>query len=118
MNSRTVIAVKRVCDYYHIDLEIVRGFSEFGLCPTVIFNGELGIEAEHLDRLEEIITLHQALGINKEGIDVILELRDKVSSLQDEVEALQSEVDTLKRQLWNMGPEALESHGLLIDIYE
>jgi len=118
MNSRTVIAVKRVCDYYHIDLEIVRDFSEFGLCPTVIFNGELGIEAEHLDRLEEIITLHQALGINKEGIDVILELRDKISGLQDKVEMLQSEADKLKRQLWNMDPEALESHGLLIDIYE
>lgn len=118
MDRRAVIAIRQVCDYYHIDLELVRDFSEFGLCPTVILDGELGIEAENLDKLEEMITLHQALGINKEGIDIILELRAKISGLQEEVEALQSEVDRLKRQLWNMEPEALESRGLLIDICE
>ncbi|MFZ2635307.1 MAG: chaperone modulator CbpM [Rectinemataceae bacterium] len=116
MNRQTAIALSQICDYYHIDIEIVRDFSEFGLYPTVIMDGETGIETKHLEKLEQIISLHRALGINKEGIDVILELRERISGLQEEVEALQNEVEKLKRQVWNVEPDELESRGLLIEI--
>ncbi len=116
MKRQTAIALSQICDYYHIDIELVRTFSDFGLYPTVVVDGETGIETKHLDRLEQIISLHQALGINKEGIDVILELREKISGLQDEIGFLRNEIDTLKRQLWNAGPEILESSDLFIEI--
>lgn len=116
MKKPTTITLNQVCNYYHVNIELVRDFSEFGLYPTVIVDGEPEIETGNLDRLEEIISLHQALGINKEGIDVILELRDKISGLQDEVESLRHEVMKLKRLAWNAEPELLESRGLLIEI--
>jgi len=116
MNKRTAITLSQVCDYYHIDIELVRAFSEFGLYPTVVIDGETGIETENLDKLEEIISLHKALGINKEGIDVILELREKISGLQEEVEFLRNEIEKMKLQAWNAEPEVLESRGLLIEI--
>lgn len=116
MNKQTTITLSQVCDYYHIDIGLIRAFSEFGLYPTVIIDGEIGIETKNLDKLEQIISLYQALGINKEGIDIILELREKISGLQEEVELLQNEVDKLKRQAWNVEPEILESRGLLIEI--
>ena len=116
MKRPTMVLLSQVCDIYRIDREVLREFSEFGLYPTIIVDGEPEIEMGNLDRLEEIISLHQALGINKEGIDIILELRDKISGLQDEVESLRGEVEQLKRLSWSIEPELLESQGLLIEI--
>lgn len=116
MKRQTSITLNQICNYYRIDIELIRAFSEFGLYPTIIIDGETGIETKHLDRLEQIISLHHALGINKEGIDVILELREKISGLQDEVGVLQNEIEKLKHQMWNAEPEILESNGLLIEI--
>lgn len=116
MKRQTMIALSEVCDLYHVDIEIIRGFSEFGLYPLVNVDGEAEIEAKYLGKLDEIISLHRALGINKEGIDVILELRKRISGLQDEVESLRYEIDRLKGRARYMEPETLKLQGLLIEI--
>ena len=116
MTMRTTISLGRVCDYLRVDLELVRDFADFGLYPTVSFEGDIGIEAQYLERLRKIISLHQALGINKEGIEVILNLREKITAFQDEVDSLRNEVERLKRHWGNEEPEALKRRGLLIEI--
>jgi hypothetical protein len=113
-----MIALSEVCDFYHIDIEVIRDFSEFGLYPTVVVNGETEIETKYLDKLKEIISLYRALGINKEGIDVILELRERVSGLQEEIESLRYEIGRLRGHIRDMEPETLERQGLLIEISE
>ncbi len=116
MKRQPTIALSEVCDFYHIDIEVIREFSEFGLYPLAIVDGETGIEVKFLEKLDAIIGLHRALGINKEGIDVILELREKVSGLQDEIESLRHEIGRLRGHIRDMEPETLERHGLLIEI--
>ncbi|MHB0897203.1 MAG: chaperone modulator CbpM [Spirochaetales bacterium] len=116
MKRQTMIALSEVCDFYHIDIEVIRDFSEFGLYPLAIVDGEAEIEAKYLDKLDAIIGLHRALGINKEGIDVILELRERVSGLQDEIESLRHEIGRLRSHIRDMEPETLERQGLLIEI--
>ena len=116
MKRQTMIALSEVCDFYHVDIELIRDFSEFGLYPLVVVDGEAEIEAKYLEKLDEVIGLHRALGINKEGIDVILELRERISGLQDEVESLGYEIDRLKGHARDMEPEALELSGLLVEI--
>ena len=98
---QTIITLSRVCEYFHIDIKIAREFADFGLYPIVFFEGEPAIETHSIDRLKKIISLYQALGINKEGIDVVLDLREKISGLQEEIEFLQNEVEKLKRHLGN-----------------
>lgn len=116
MNERTGITLRQVCEYFHVDFEVVRGFAEFGLYPTVSCDGELGIDTRNLDRLKRIISLYQALGINKEGIEVILDLGERISGLQREVGTLRDEVERLRRRLGAEEPEALKRLGLLIEI--
>ena len=116
MKRQTMIALSEVCDFYHIDIEVIRDFSEFGLYPLAIVDGEAEIEAKYLDKLDAIIGLHRALGINKEGIDVILELREKISALQDEIESLRREIGGLRNRVADADPETLEGRGLLIEI--
>ena len=106
MNMQTTISLSQVCDYFHIDLELVRDFADFGLYPTVLFDDEIAIEAQSLDRLKRVISLNQSLGINKEGIEIVLDLRERISTLQDEVDLLQNEVSKLKRYLGGDESEA------------
>lgn len=116
MTDRSIITLGRVSEYYRVDLELIRDFADFGLYPTVSIDGEMGIEERSLPRLEKAISLNRALGINKEGIDVVLELRDAVSSLQGEVELLRAELAALRRSARDETPESLMSLGLLIDV--
>jgi len=116
MTAQTVISLGRICEYYRVDIELIRDFADFGLYSTVSLDGEIGIEERILPRLESIISLYQALGINKEGIEVILDLRKSIAALQDEVELLRSETAALKNSARNENPESLKSLGLLIDV--
>jgi hypothetical protein len=116
MNKRDGITLRQVCDYLRVDIELVRDLGEFGLYPTVILDGETAIRTEDLERLRSVISLHEALGINKEGIEIILDLGREISALQGEVESLRREVSSLKNRLGNEGPEALRSRSLVIEI--
>ena len=118
MSAQTGITLRRVCEYFRIDFEVVREFADYGLYPTVLCDGEMAIEAGNLDRLKRIISMHQAIGINKEGIEVILNLGERISGLQREIETLQNEVERLRRHLGPQEPETLKRLGLLIEIDE
>jgi len=116
MSMRTAITLSQVCDYLGADMELIREFADFGLYPTVLLDNEVGVETRDLERLERIISLHRALGINKEGIEAVLALRERVSELEAEVRALRAETQRLKRHLESENPESLERLGLFIQI--
>jgi len=116
MCIRTAMTLSQVCDYLGADIELVREFADFGLYPTVLLDDEVGVETRDLERLEKVISLHRALGINKEGIEAVLGLRERISELEAEVKALRAETQRLKRHLESENPESLERLGLLIQI--
>jgi len=116
MKNPSGVTLIQVSEYYRIDLEIVREFAEYGLYPTVIVDGEIGIEAGGLDRLRKVISLHRALGINKEGIEAVLGLRERIAGLEEEISAMATELIALKRRLGSEETEALERLGLLVEV--
>ncbi len=54
MNTRTIITLSQVCEYYRFDLRLIRDLADFGLYPTVSIDGEIGIEKRNLPRLEKV----------------------------------------------------------------
>jgi len=112
------ITLDQVCDYYRFDIELVREFAEFGLYPTIDIEGGKGVDTKYLNKLREVVSLHQALGINKEGIDVILELRDRIATLEDSIGKLEHDNKKLRLLLGAEEPDALELQGLIIEIRE
>lgn len=116
MTDQRIITLTQISEYFHVDIEVIKDFAEFRLYPTLERDGETGIDVANLGRLWKIISLYQSLGINKEGIDIILDLRDRISELQEQVEALRHMTEKLRYDLYDEGPAALKGRGLLIEI--
>ncbi len=116
MKSQTRISLHQFCDYVRVDFKIVREFAEFGLCPVIITDNDIEIETRNLQRLKKIVNLHKALGINKEGIEIILSLEEQVGDLQKEVEILQGELKKMRLHEGLEKDEKLKRRGLLIEI--
>jgi hypothetical protein len=116
MTAQSIITVNQICEYFHIETSIILEFVDFGLFSAVTSDGETGIEVQNLNKLGEIISLYQALGINKEGIEVILNQREQISRLKDEIERLHNTVKKLEYHWESESLEALSRSGLLIDI--
>jgi len=116
MKNPSGVTLVQVSEYYSIDIETVREFAEYGLYPTALFDGEMGVADGGLERMKKVISLHRALGINKEGIEAVLELRERITGLEGEVEGLTGEVLRLRRRIGIEDVEALERLGLLIEV--
>ena len=116
MNKK--LTLDQVCAFYQFDINLVREFADFGLYPTINLEGKAGIDTKYLDTLRKVVSLHNALGINKEGIDVILELRKRVSMLQETVSKLEQDNKKLRLLLGADEPWILETQGFLIEIIE
>jgi hypothetical protein len=116
MKAQSIITVNQIGEHFHIETSVLFEFADFGLFPAVSADGETGIEVQNLNRLAEIINLHQALGINKEGIEVILSQREQISGLKEEIERLHNTVERLERYMESDSLEGLSRSGLLIDI--
>ena len=116
MSKETVITLRQVCEWYHIDPAIVRDFADFGLYPLNVVDGEFSIEIRYIERVEHVLSLHRSLGVNKEGIDIILELREEITRLQLVMEESQHEVRKLKAFLCLENSESPINIGRLIEI--
>lgn len=116
MKTQTKITLRFFCEYSRFDFELAREFAEYGLYPAVFSEDEIEIETRHLDRLKKIVDLHRSLGINKEGIEVVLELEKHIADLQKKVEQLHNEIEKLKLHERLAEPETLKNLGLLIEV--
>ncbi len=114
MSNRTRISLREVSAYSRVDVAVMLEWADFGLYQT-IGDDDPAIEIQTIDRLKRIIGLHQALGINKEGIEVILGLTQQIADLQKEAETLRVAISRL-RSGWDAEPmETLRSRGLLVE---
>ncbi len=93
MATTTFISITDLCEGYKIERQYVLSLQEFGLINFKEKAKEPHLDSIELRKLEKIITFHQELNINFEGIDVILKLLEKV-------EKLNSDVNVLRKRLY------------------
>ncbi len=92
--------------FYQIETEVLNTFADVGLIHPIPEVNDLVIPYEEVDRCERAIRIYQDLDVNPEGIDIILEMRDKIKQLQDELNFLRRQLFLLKDQ--NQFPEVID----------
>lgn len=88
MDTQELIIVTTFCQQYQMDLDFIQDLESVGLIETIDHNEEKYLHINQLVIIEKIIRLHNDLNINKEGVDVILNLLDKINELDKKVKYL------------------------------
>lgn len=91
MNPRkkTGYMISSVAESYQIHPQTLRLYERLGLLTPSRSDGNTRLYSEDdLQRLEVILTLTRELGVNLAGVEVILNMREKMEQLQKQVEEM------------------------------
>lgn len=90
METQELIIVDVFCQEYQIEINLINDLESFGLIETIVHNENKYLDKNQLVYVEKIIRLHNDLNINKEGIEIILDLLEKEKQLLSEINYLKN----------------------------
>jgi len=80
--------ISAVAELYKLHPQTLRLYERVGLLKPSRSQGNTRLYTDQdLERLEVILTLTRDLGVNLAGIEIILNMRDKMSEMQQQMEA-------------------------------
>ncbi len=81
--------ISSVAETYEIHPQTLRLYERLGLLKPSRSEGNTRLYSERdLERLEFILTLTRDMGVNLAGVEVILNMKEKMEALQHEVEEM------------------------------
>jgi MerR family transcriptional regulator/heat shock protein HspR len=85
--SRAGYMISAVAELYHLHPQTLRLYERVGLLKPSRSEGNTRLYTDaDLERLEVILTLTREMGVNLAGIEIILNMREKMAEMQREVE--------------------------------
>lgn len=90
MNPDEYISLTILCQHYEVELNFFRELNEHGFIEVLTMQDTEFLPADKIQDLEKIIRFYNELGMNWEGIEVVLNLLNKVEQLQEEVNNLRN----------------------------
>lgn len=89
MNIENLIPVPALCIHYEVEMSFFNNLSEMGLIEIKTIKDTQYIDTD-IYEIEKIIRMHQELAVNIEGIDVVLNLLQKIDDLQNELNSVKN----------------------------
>jgi chaperone modulatory protein CbpM len=90
MAHEELIPIDVFCTTCHVDTTLIDTLEESGLVHLVVQREQRYIALDELERAEKMVRLHEDLGINVEGIEVIEYLLERIQDMQDEMQHLRN----------------------------
>ncbi|MEO6690850.1 MAG: chaperone modulator CbpM [Saprospiraceae bacterium] len=92
MAKKNYIFIETLCLHYQVDEPFFEALQHAGLVEILDQEGAKYVQQEKLSELEKMIRLHQELNLNIEGIDVVMNLLDRIKLLQKEMNTLKNKL--------------------------
>ena len=111
--SKAAYMISSVAEQYEIHPQTLRLYEREGLLKPSRSEGNTRLyTADDLERLEVILHLTRELGVNLAGVEIVLNMREKMAEMQAQIEEF---VATLNRELVARRhvPEPEPKHGLI-----
>lgn len=96
METTQFIEVTHLCKQYNVTETLFEHFQDTGLLQITVVETRPCIHIDTINRVDKMLRMHQELGVNPEGIDVIMNLLEKIDDLNNKVNYLKQEL-TLHR---------------------
>jgi len=85
MSTKKLILLNNLCTHYSVEMSFFNSLNEFGLVEIISVEESQYIHLDKITDIEKMIRIHQELNVNIEGIDVVLNLLEKIEELQNEL---------------------------------
>jgi MerR family transcriptional regulator/heat shock protein HspR len=111
--SKAAYMISSVAEQYTIHPQTLRLYEREGLLKPSRSDGNTRLYTdEDLERLEVILHLTRDLGVNLAGVEIILNMREKMAEMQRQVEDF---VTTMNSELASrpFPPQSKEKHALI-----
>jgi len=106
--------ISAVAEKYDIHPQTLRLYEREGLLKPSRSEGNTRLYTDDdLERLEVILQLTRELGVNLAGVEIILNMREKMSAMQQQIEQF---VDQLNRELVHLKPAENQPANTLMRI--
>ena len=92
MKTENLIPAKEFCLSHHIDFSYINSLKDFGLVEIITIEENIFLNENELPKLEQILLFHKEMEINMEGIEVIINLLDRVQQIQYEMNLLKNKL--------------------------
>lgn len=93
-----LITITEYCTNYKVESSFITALEESGLIVLTIIDDVKFIHFAQLVEMERFIHFHYDLNINMEGIDVIMNLLNKVRQMQHEIDDLKNHIHVYENQ--------------------
>lgn len=93
METQELIIVEVFCQEYEVEINFIQDLEAFGLIETIEYEKQKYLNKNHLASIEKIIRMHNDLNINKEGIEIILDLLKKNNHLEYQIKTLKERIN-------------------------
>jgi MerR family transcriptional regulator/heat shock protein HspR len=92
--SKAAYMISAVAEQYSIHPQTLRLYEREGLLAPSRSDGNTRLYTdEDLERLEVILQLTRELGVNLAGVEIILNMREKMSAMQQQIEEFVSQLN-------------------------
>ena len=92
MKKQELIIIREFCEGHQIDTSFILTLRDRGFIQIIEEDQSQYLTMDQLPTVEKILRFHEELEINLEGIEVILNLLDKIEQLQEEGRVLQQKL--------------------------
>jgi MerR family transcriptional regulator, heat shock protein HspR len=93
--KRAAFMISAVAEQYQIHPQTLRLYEREGLLKPSRSEGNTRLYTEDdVERLEVILKLTRDLGVNLAGVEIILNMREKMAEMQRQIEAFVSSLNT------------------------
>ena len=116
--SKAAYMISAVAEQYEIHPQTLRLYEREGLLKPSRSEGNTRLyTAEDLERLEVILHLTRDLGVNLAGVEIILNMREKMQQMQEQIQEF---IATLNRELAarTVSPPSAEERTSLIPVIQ
>lgn len=115
MASTIYITIEEFSTRHGVDKALIREFMDFGLVTAHPQQEGECLTADDTEHVARLIRLYRDLGINKEGIDIIIAMREQLIHMSKELEAFKYKAQRLEQEKQLLFFDVPRNNGLLRD---
>jgi MerR family transcriptional regulator, heat shock protein HspR len=111
---KAAFMISAVAEQYQLHPQTLRLYEREGLLKPSRSEGNTRLYTEQdLERLEVILKLTRDLGVNLAGVEIILNMREKMAEMQRQIEAFVSSLNTEMSQRARPNASATPANSLI-----